>query len=154
MNRRSGVKMVLSVITAPIVLAHLIVYLNRRCHVNLQCSNIHPASLIRLAYSRYKHVCANTTCIVNVHVLSPYFLRFMEPRNRFQGINSASLCSLAGRYDNPIPTWFLDPIDRLKIPALKLLIRKADRMESWSRPNGRNSQRFAYSSKQCLFIKL
>ncbi len=27
----------------------------------------------------------------------------MEPRNRFQGMNSASLCSLAGRYDNPIP---------------------------------------------------
>ncbi len=40
----------------------------------------------------------------------------MEPRNRFQGTNSASLCSLAGRYDNPIPTWFLVPIDGLKIP--------------------------------------
>jgi hypothetical protein len=26
----------------------------------------------------------------------------MEPRNRFQGMNSASLCSLAGRYDNPV----------------------------------------------------
>ncbi len=41
----------------------------------------------------------------------------MEPRNRFQGINSASQCSLAGRYDNPIPTRFLAPIDCLKIPA-------------------------------------
>jgi hypothetical protein len=30
----------------------------------------------------------------------------MEPRNRFQGMNSASLCSLAG-HDNPIPTRFL-----------------------------------------------
>ncbi len=40
----------------------------------------------------------------NVHI--------MEPRNRFQGMNSA------GRYDNPIPTWFLAPIDYLKIPAL------------------------------------
>ena len=38
----------------------------------------------------------------------------MEPRNRFQGTNSASLCSLAGRYDNPIPTQFLAPIDCLK----------------------------------------
>ena len=36
---------------------------------------------------------------------------FMEPRNRFQGMNSASLSGLAGRYDNPIPTWFLAPID-------------------------------------------
>jgi hypothetical protein len=42
----------------------------------------------------------------------------MEPRNRFQGMNSVSLCSLAGRYDNPIPTQFLVPIDCLKIPAL------------------------------------
>jgi hypothetical protein len=41
----------------------------------------------------------------------------MEPRNRFQGINSASLCSLAGRYDNPIPPRCLAPIDSLKIPA-------------------------------------
>ncbi len=42
----------------------------------------------------------------------------MEPRNWFQGINSASLCSPAGRYDNPIPTRFLAPIECLKIPAL------------------------------------
>jgi hypothetical protein len=42
----------------------------------------------------------------------------MELRNRFQGMNSASLCSLAGRYDNPIPPRFLAPIDCLKIPAL------------------------------------
>jgi hypothetical protein len=38
----------------------------------------------------------------------------MEPRNRFQGMNSASLCSLAGRYDNSIPLRFLAPIDSLK----------------------------------------
>ncbi len=43
---------------------------------------------------------------------------FVEPRNRFQGMNSASLCSLAGRYDNPIPTLFLAPMDCLKIQAL------------------------------------
>ncbi len=44
----------------------------------------------------------------------------MEPRNRFQGMNSSSLCSLPGRYDNPIPPRFLAPIDSLKIPALRL----------------------------------
>jgi hypothetical protein len=48
-------------------------------------------------------------------ILSPYFQTFMEPMNRFRGMNSASL---AGRYDNPIPTWFLASIDFLKIPAL------------------------------------
>ena len=42
----------------------------------------------------------------------------MDLRNRFHGIDSASLCSLAGRYDNPIPTWLLAPIDCSKIPAL------------------------------------
>ncbi len=43
---------------------------------------------------------------------------FMGPRNWFQGMNSASLFSLAGRYDSPIPHRFLAPIDFLKIPAL------------------------------------
>jgi hypothetical protein len=41
----------------------------------------------------------------------------MEPRNRFQGMNSASLCSLAGRYDNPIPPRFQPPETLYKIPA-------------------------------------
>jgi hypothetical protein len=47
-----------------------------------------------------------------------FFKTFMEPRNRYQGMNSASLCSLAGRSDNPIPPRFLAPIDSLKSPAL------------------------------------
>ncbi len=34
----------------------------------------------------------------------------------YQGIDPASLLSLAGRYDNPIPTWFLASIDCLKTP--------------------------------------
>jgi hypothetical protein len=33
-------------------------------------------------------------------------------------MNSASLSSLAGRYDNPLSRRFLAPIDSLKIPAL------------------------------------
>jgi hypothetical protein len=52
--------------------------------------------------------------------LSPNFLTFKEPKNRFQGINSAGLCSLAGRYNILIPTRFLYCPHRLlyKIPAL------------------------------------
>jgi hypothetical protein len=42
---------------------------------------------------------------------SPNFLTFKEPKNRFQGTNCASLCSLAGRYHNPIPTRFLAHTD-------------------------------------------
>ncbi len=45
------------------------------------------------------------------------FLNFEEPRNRFEGIDSASLCSLVGQYDYPLPTRFLSPIDCSKIPA-------------------------------------
>ncbi len=52
------------------------------------------------------------------------FKNFLEPRNRFQGMNSASLCSLAGRYNNPIPTRFLAPIDCLKIPALVKVVEE------------------------------
>ncbi len=47
-----------------------------------------------------------------------YFKTYKEPRNRFQGIDFASLCNPASRYDNPIPTRFLVPIDCSKIPAL------------------------------------
>jgi hypothetical protein len=49
----------------------------------------------------------------------PEYLTFKEPKNRFQGTNSATLCILAGQYDNPIPTQFLAPIDCLKIPSQK-----------------------------------
>ncbi len=48
-----------------------------------------------------------------------------EVLNRSPGIDSREpipqgcvLCSPAGRYNNPIPAWFLAPIDCLKIPAL------------------------------------
>jgi hypothetical protein len=37
----------------------------------------------------------------------PNFQTFMEPKNRFQGTNSARLCRLAGRYENPIPSSYL-----------------------------------------------
>ncbi len=47
----------------------------------------------------------------------------MGPRNQFQGMDSASLCSLAGLYDNPLPLWFLAPIASLKIPALGIIWR-------------------------------
>ncbi len=63
-----------------------------------------------------------------LRVQSPYFSTFVEPRNRFQGMNSASLCSLAGRYDNPIPTRFPAPIDCLKTPALVLINKQQHRV--------------------------
>ncbi len=47
----------------------------------------------------------------------PVFINVYGAGNRFQGMTSASLCSPAGRYDNPIPIRFLDPIDCLKIPT-------------------------------------
>jgi hypothetical protein len=44
--------------------------------------------------------------------LNVYGAPELIPRN-----NSASLCSLAGRYDDPIPPQFTAPIDFLKFPA-------------------------------------
>ncbi len=49
-------------------------------------------------------------------VPSPNFQTFKEPKN-ISKINCASLCSLAGRYNNPTSTRFLAPIDWSKIPA-------------------------------------
>ncbi len=54
----------------------------------------------------------------------------MEARNRCQGINSASLCSLAGRYDNPIPSRCLAPIEFLQIPAQATYAGGIDLLES------------------------
>ncbi len=47
----------------------------------------------------------------------PVFLNVYGAQESIPRNNSASLCSLAGRYDNPIPPRFLAPIDTLKIPA-------------------------------------
>ncbi len=45
------------------------------------------------------------------------FKRLWSPGIDSKALFSASLCSLAGRYDYPIPTRCLAPIDFLKIPA-------------------------------------
>jgi hypothetical protein len=52
----------------------------------------------------------------------PECLNFEGAKNRFQETNSARLNSLAGRYNNSIPTRFLAPINCLKIPALECLM--------------------------------
>ncbi len=61
-----------------------------------------------------------STVLVRIRVYvfwARIFKLFKKPQNRFQGINSASLCSLAGSYDNPVPSRFLASRDCLKIPA-------------------------------------
>ncbi len=75
-------------------------------------SALYPVFLT--VYFTWKTCCSVVSIQGGSPILSPYFETFMEPRNRFQGMNSSSLCSLAGRYDNPIPTRFLAPIDCLK----------------------------------------
>jgi hypothetical protein len=51
-----------------------------------------------------------------------------------KGIDSASICSLAGRYDNPNPTRFLAPVDCSKILALTQYIRQAGQHNNNSVP--------------------
>jgi hypothetical protein len=55
--------------------------------------------------------------VITNNIQSPNFQTFKEPRNHFRGVDSSSLCSQAGRYDNPAPIRFLVPIDCSKIPA-------------------------------------
>ncbi len=45
------------------------------------------------------------------------FKLLRRPRSDSKGPIFGRLCSLAGRYDNPIPTRLLAPVDCLKIPA-------------------------------------
>jgi hypothetical protein len=77
--------------------------------------------------------------LVERHSWSPHCFRSVEglvwgavygaqesiPRNEFR-----SLCSLAGRYDNPIPTRSLAPIDCLKIPVQEYYILYS--VQSWN----------------------
>ncbi len=51
----------------------------------------------------------------------PIFFSSKKAQNWFQGIKSASLCSLTGRYDNPIPTRFPAPIECIKLQHSFLL---------------------------------
>ncbi len=99
MNRRSGVKMFLSVITAPLVLAELIGFSIGRCHVNTPVFEYSPCKfdLPRLFKIKTR--------------LRQYYWRFE--------------CS------------YLECA-----------------MGNWFRPTGQNLQRLAYSSRQCLSIKL
>jgi hypothetical protein len=56
-------------------------------------------------------------CVIYLFIdreLSPNFKLLKEPKNRFLETNSARLFSLAGRYDNSIPSRFLAHIDCLK----------------------------------------
>jgi hypothetical protein len=55
---------------------------------------------------------------IPLQITEPVFLNVYVARESIPRKNSASLCSLAGRYDNPIPTQCLAPTDFLKIPAL------------------------------------
>ncbi len=56
--------------------------------------------------------------LISPKCLQPHHRDSIFKLLRSPGIDSASLCSLAGRYDNPITTRFLAPIDCSKIPAL------------------------------------
>ncbi len=61
-------------------------------------------------------------------LLNCYGAPELIPRNEFR-----QPCSLAGRYDNPIPLRFLAPIDCLKIPALPPCTQSTCTYGSWSR---------------------
>ena len=75
----------------------------------------HRSTWLALIYSGKLCHFFVATCGKEAWEPEPEFLTFKKPKNRFQGTNSARLCSLASRYDNPIPSRFLAPVDGLKI---------------------------------------
>ncbi len=88
----------------------------------------------------------------------PVFPNFSVAQESIQGINSAGLCSLAGRYDNPTSTRFLAPTDCLKIPALnsqKFVQRPREWVEEAVRKNLKAWLYYLYdwkdSSLRCCF---
>ncbi len=78
------------------------------------------------------------------------FKLLRSPGNRFQGINSVSLCSLVGQYDNPIPTRFLllsphrlfknsSSADRTGDECCTCMTIRHDRSHEWQAPAGASS---------------
>ncbi len=55
--------------------------------------------------------------------LSPAMRRGIDSRNRLWNW-VAKLHRLAGRYDNPMPTWFLVPIAGLKLPTQSFVVKR------------------------------
>ncbi len=93
--------------------------------IRLQCSGW-PCALQSFFWSAQGSsatwLCADPTIITRyvnkqTHIFSRGKNTLKNPKNQFQGINSASLCILSGRYDNPIPTQCPAPIDCSKNPA-------------------------------------
>ncbi len=59
---------------------------------------------------------------------SPNFFTFQKPRNRFQGIDSASLLRLAGRYDDFMPESTLYPQSGTMNLAKEVMTRVKDQL--------------------------
>jgi hypothetical protein len=62
------------------------------------------------------------------------FLNLEGAQESIPRIDSASLCSPAGQYDNPIPTRFIAPIDCSKIPAQDFQCSRI-LLNGWMRPH-------------------
>jgi hypothetical protein len=64
--------------------------------LGIECSNIYPANLIRLAYSRYEYFCANT---IGVVLVSSYLPKFAALRLFVETmpVPLVSLCSTCQR---------------------------------------------------------
>ncbi len=99
-------------------------YKNIYTNCNIHNENIHFT--VNLPLLRLWAVTVHICCIFKMPLAQkmascvdrrPNFETFKEPKNRFQGTNSARLWSLTGRYDKLIPARFLAPINCFKIPS-------------------------------------
>ncbi len=82
--------------------------------------------------------------------LSPAMGRGIDSRNRVWNW-LAKLHRLAGRYDNPMPTWFLAPIAGLKLPSLGSISASSDLVESeWRQMKQCWIRYWTGTGKKCL----
>jgi hypothetical protein len=96
-----------------------------RINKRIWSPGINPKELIPPAYLAWRAGTSNMI-VVPSRLAGNQFLGSLkglqiQAHESVPRIESASLCSLAGRYDSPFPTRFLGLIDCITIPALHIL---------------------------------
>jgi hypothetical protein len=74
----------------------LLTYLDT-CWLSLLFKSLIRASSLNVTWHMHCSLQLEPSC-EKKYFLSPYMYTFKEPRNRFQGVDFVSLCSLVGQY--------------------------------------------------------
>ena len=86
------------------------------------------------------HIQTRTSRLYTVHSVQSRKLKSRYgTRNQFQEpsleLSSQAIHRLAGRYDNPMPPWFLAPIEGLKLPTQVAILGVTQRCRLFGQAN-------------------